>query len=129
MLRVSLARCSSSLIIEICSDHVSRGGDAWDILRNSTGANDLGCKCDVKIHGSAGRLLRFDLNRNRHTPIENEKYSTESVIQMLSSIVLWELEVRGSSASGWSSYLRHLFDELCGYGVHEDDPLSTSAHS
>lgn len=157
-------------IIPISSiDHVSRGGDAWDILRNSTGENDLGCKCDVKIHGSTGRLLRFDLvafgdsvscngrqhsaagfgldftssisaitdqcghcvhtdDRNSHDRIrrnttEIEKYSTDSVIQMLSSIILWELEVRGSGASGWSSYLVHLFDELCAYGVHEDDPF------
>jgi hypothetical protein len=42
-------------------DHVSRGGDAWDVLRASTGEEDLGCKCDVKIHGFSDRLLRFDV--------------------------------------------------------------------
>lgn len=42
-------------------DHISRGGDAWDVLRQSTGVNDLGCKCDVKIHGFNDRLLRFDV--------------------------------------------------------------------
>lgn len=42
-------------------DHVSRGGDAWDILRQSTGENDFGCNCDVKIHGFSDRLLRFDV--------------------------------------------------------------------
>ncbi|KAL9185222.1 hypothetical protein ACHAXT_002999 [Thalassiosira profunda] len=42
-------------------DHVSRGGDAWDILRRSTGEGDLGCNCDVKIHGFSDRLLRFDV--------------------------------------------------------------------
>jgi hypothetical protein len=42
-------------------DHVSRGGDAWDVLRQSLGENDLGCRCDVKIHGYADRLLRFDV--------------------------------------------------------------------
>jgi len=49
-------------IIPISSiDHVSRGGDAWDILRQSTGIDDHGCSCDVKIHGFSDRLLRFDL--------------------------------------------------------------------
>ena len=42
-------------------DHVSRGGDAWDVLRASTGEDDLGCRCDVKIHGFSDRLLRFDV--------------------------------------------------------------------
>lgn len=42
-------------------DHVSRGGDAWDVLRQSTGEDDLGCRCDVKIHGFSDRLLRFDV--------------------------------------------------------------------
>ena len=42
-------------------DHVSRGGDAWDVLRQSTGQNDFGCQCDIKIHGFSDRLLRFDL--------------------------------------------------------------------
>ena len=42
-------------------DHVSRGGDAWDILRQSTGENDFGCNCGVKIHGFSDRLLRFDV--------------------------------------------------------------------
>ena len=131
----------------------------------------------MKVHGSTGRLLRFDLvafgdsvscnggrqpsaasfgldftssvsaivtdqcghcvhtedgNRHqtiRHNPIDIEKYSTDSVIQMLSSIILWELEVRGSSATGWSSWLRQLFDELCGYGVQEKDPLAASART
>jgi len=49
-------------IIPISSiDHVSRGGDAWDVLRQSTGLNDHGCRCDVKIHGFSDRLLRFDV--------------------------------------------------------------------
>mmetsp|Transcript_36683 Transcript_36683/g.76988 ORF Transcript_36683/g.76988 Transcript_36683/m.76988 type:complete len:507 (+) Transcript_36683:194-1714(+) len=49
-------------IIPISSiDHVSRGGDAWDILRQSSGLNDHGCRCDVKIHGFSDRLLRFDV--------------------------------------------------------------------
>ena len=42
-------------------DHVSRGGDAWDVLRQSTGEDDMGCKCDVKIHGFSDRVLRFDV--------------------------------------------------------------------
>ena len=42
-------------------DHVSRGGDAWDVLRQSTGLNDTGCNCDVKVHGFSDRLLRFDV--------------------------------------------------------------------
>ena len=42
-------------------DHVSRGGDAWDVLRESMGENDLGCNCDLKIHGFSDRLLRFDV--------------------------------------------------------------------
>lgn len=42
-------------------DHVSRGGDAWDVLRQSTGEDDMGCNCDVKIHGFSDRLLRFDV--------------------------------------------------------------------
>ncbi|KAL7550421.1 hypothetical protein ACHAWF_013661 [Thalassiosira exigua] len=42
-------------------DHVSRGGDAWDVLRQSTGEGDFGCNCDVKIHGWSDRLLRFDV--------------------------------------------------------------------
>jgi hypothetical protein len=42
-------------------DHVSRGGDAWDVLRQSTGEDDMGCRCDVKIHGFSDRLLRFDV--------------------------------------------------------------------
>ncbi len=53
-------------IIERCIplasiDHVSRGGDAWDVLRQSTGKDDMGCNCDVKIHGFSDRLLRFDV--------------------------------------------------------------------
>ena len=42
-------------------DHVSRGGDAWDVLRQSTGEDDMGCNCDLKIHGFSDRLLRFDV--------------------------------------------------------------------
>ncbi len=42
-------------------DHVSRGGDVWDVLRQSTGEDDMGCNCDVKIHGFSDRLLRFDV--------------------------------------------------------------------
>lgn len=42
-------------------DHISRGGDAWDVLRQSVGQEDLGCRCDMKIHGFANRLLRFDV--------------------------------------------------------------------
>ena len=44
-------------------EHVSQsnGIDSWDVLRQSTGVNDLGCACDIKIHGFSDRLLRFDL--------------------------------------------------------------------
>lgn len=42
-------------------DHVSQGGDAWDVLRQSTGENDFGCRCDVKVHGFSDRLLKFDV--------------------------------------------------------------------
>ena len=51
-------------IIPISSiEHVSQsdGIDSWDVLRQSTGVNDLGCACDIKIHGFSDRLLRFDL--------------------------------------------------------------------
>ena len=51
-------------IIPISSiEHVSQsdGVDSWDVLRQSTGVNDLGCACDVKVHGFSDRLLRFDL--------------------------------------------------------------------
>ena len=51
-------------VIPISSiEHVSQsdGIDSWDVLRQSTGVNDLGCACDVKIHGFSDRLLRFDL--------------------------------------------------------------------
>lgn len=40
-------------------DHISRGGDAWDVLRH--GDKDMGCRCDLKIHGFADILLRFDV--------------------------------------------------------------------
>lgn len=49
-------------IIPISSiDHASRGGDAWDVLRQSTGLGDRGCRCDAKVHGFSDRLLRFDV--------------------------------------------------------------------
>jgi len=51
-------------IIPISSiEHVSQsdGIDSWDVLRESTGVNDLGCACDIKVHGFSDRLLRFDL--------------------------------------------------------------------
>ncbi|KAL3788022.1 hypothetical protein ACHAWO_009063 [Cyclotella atomus] len=49
-------------IIPISSiDHIFRGGDAWDVLRQSMGDEDLGFKCDLKIHGFSDRLLRFDV--------------------------------------------------------------------
>ncbi len=54
-------RIMERIIPLVSIDHVSRGGDAWDVLRQSTGENDCGCKCDVKIHGFSDRLLRMDV--------------------------------------------------------------------
>ena len=57
-------------------DHISRGGDAWDVLRQSTGVNDLGCKCDVKIHGFNDRLLRFDVVEFDNGRQQNSQHRT-----------------------------------------------------
>eukprot|EP00956_Cyclotella_meneghiniana_P028317 scaffold65317_cov49-Cyclotella_meneghiniana.AAC.4 len=53
-------------------DHISRGGDAWDVLRQSVGQEDLGCRCDLKVHGFSNRLLRFDvIGFGNHNSDEN----------------------------------------------------------
>ena len=68
-------------IIPISSiEHVSQsdGIDSWDVLRQSTGVNDLGCACDVKIHGFSDRLLRFDL--------VDDLQHNESIVQQQAAI-------------------------------------------
>ena len=58
-------------------DHISRGGDAWDVLRQSAGEEDLGCRCDLKIHGFSDRVLRFDVvgfgNQNNKENIKRKQ--------------------------------------------------------
>jgi len=65
-------------IIPISSiEHVSQsdGIDSWDVLRQSTGVNDLGCACDVKVHGFSDRLLRFDLAYDNQSSVQSSKFN------------------------------------------------------
>ena len=101
-------------------DHVSRGGDAWDILRQSTGENDFGCRCDVKIHGYSDRLLRFDVvdfDSMTHT----EKYNIQNVITLLNSIVAWDRQARKANLANWMSGLTSWLEECLSLGVPKTD--------
>lgn len=72
-------------------DHISRGGDAWDVLRHSVGQEDLGCQCDLKIHGFSDRLLRFDVigfcNSSRSSKSNYKARQSFAVVDFLRSSV------------------------------------------
>lgn len=128
-------------------DHVSRGGDAWDVLRQSTGEDDMGCRCDVKIHGFSDRLLRFDvvnfdegekngnvmkngkrysfanpgadslLNQNQEAKFTSDNYSSENVISVLNYLVFSDRERRKSGIESLMNTISSWVDEVCGLGA------------
>ena len=94
-------------------DHISRGGDAWDILRQSTGVNDLGCKCDVKIHGFNDRLLRFDV-----VEFDNGRQQNSQKMAPL------RYSFAGVKFHGYHSHLQHSKEQ---HDAHDDDMETTQS--
>jgi hypothetical protein len=81
-------------------DHISRGGDAWDVLRHSVGQEDLGCQCDLKIHGFSDRLLRFDVigfcNSSRSSKSNYKARQSFAVVDFLRSSVSFMTNKKGT---------------------------------
>ena len=90
--RFDCKHCIMERIIPLSSiDHISRGGDAWDVLRQSAGEEDLGCRCDLKIHGFSDRVLRFDVvgfgnQNNKENNADNKRQSFAMVDFLRSSM-------------------------------------------
>ncbi|KAL7488209.1 hypothetical protein ACHAW6_015040 [Cyclotella cf. meneghiniana] len=84
-----------------CIDHISRGGDAWDVLRQSMGENDLGCRCDLKIHGFSDRLLRFDvISFNSISQCQSDSKAQKmrysyAVVDFIKSSISWIVKADG----------------------------------